>query len=128
MRHPSVEGWRRNARHRGTVLGEDAIEARFFPSGNVTVEQGLVGSHAVISSRLLKAGSSSVVVPLGSFRCRPVFSRPFTFRFQRLRKTRAPTLSGVPSLPRFPEFPEEPKTKHKPIDHSHSIRRRDTYF
>jgi len=62
-----VEGSRRNARHRGTVLGK-----------------------------------------------RQLNGRPFIFRFQRLRKTRAPThsgVSGVPSLPRFPEFPEEPFLK-----------------
>ena len=74
-------------------------------TGDVTVDWAC-GSHAAISSRPLKAVSSCL--------CRWVFPLPSRFqssvhfRFQRLRKTRAPKhsgVSGVPSLPRFPEFP-----------------------
>ena len=104
MRHPSVEGWRRNARHRGTVLGEDAIEARFFPKREC--HRGTGGSLARM--RQSRAGRwrpvhrgccAARVFPLPSRLC-----RPSTFRFQRLRKSRAPKhrgVSGVPGLPRF---------------------------
>ena len=90
MRHPSVEGWRRNARHRGTLLGkrqlralllvsslepifeEDAIEARFFSKREC--HRG-TGARWLACGNLEQAAEGrviGVVVPLGSFRRRPV--------------------------------------------------------
>jgi hypothetical protein len=122
MRHPSVEGWRRNARHRGTVLGkrqlngrrkrprrrqlralllvsllelifeEDAIETRFSQAGMSPWNRGSLAR----SGNLEQAAAGRVivvVVPLGSFVAVPFFVVRFTFRFQRLRCAR----TGAPT-------------------------------
>jgi hypothetical protein len=124
MRHPSVEGLATKCpsqRHRSreTAIEPSTETARqrqlralllvslrepiskktrakrvFFPSGNVTVEQRLVGSQRQ-SEQAAEGRVIVVVVPLGSFRCRPV--------------SVVRSLS-VSSGCAFPEFPEEPNS------------------
>jgi len=82
------------------------------------VEQGLVGSHAAISSRPLKAGSSWLLCRSGLSVAVPFLSSVH-FPFPAVAQdsgTHAQRCQRRPSLPPFPKFPEEPKKKKSLTD------------
>ena len=102
MRHPSVQGWRRNARRRGTLLGKRQLNGRLIRHGNGNYghccwfrrlnrfSKKTRSKRAFFSKRDCHRGTGArwlacgnleqaaegrvigVVVPLGSFRRRPV--------------------------------------------------------